>query len=508
MLARWRGLVALGLALLGQGAWAQTANPVLTAHAGGIRDAAHGRNLSLKQLDIAVEQRGSVVETTVTAAFANPEPEQLEGDFRLTLPEGAVVTGYALDVGGRMVDGVLVDRPRAKAVYEARVRQRVDPGLAEVDADNVFSTRVFPIWPGNGRTIRVRFVAPVGAGGWRLPLGFDGPVGDWSILVHTSGTTAQPRVTLGDTPMAITADGEGWGGSVSGKGKPLSGTLAITPGRVADLVASTHHNGERDLELGGDLPASAGDAAPSHLRIYWDRSRSRLKADTAREIALVRAAIDRWHPARVELVAFNSSGAQTKAVATAEDAAAWLGGLDYRGATSFAPLSQGGAADRCLVFTDGRATIDRDAAITPRCPLDVVSSAGGDDRAWLGHLARAHGGQLIVLGNDPAATLTLLQEGATGVTAVTDRDDRPLPFVPLAAPQGRWAVLVRAPSFGPVKIRLGAGQEVVRAIDGDGVAFDGPGALLAQDALATLGATEQRDAYVALSRRYGIAVTL
>ena len=214
------------------------------------------------------------------------------------------------------------------------------------------------------------------SGRGRLPLGFDGPVGDWSIRVHASGTAAQPRVTLGDTPMAITADGEGWGGSVSGKGKPLSGTLAIAPGRAADLVASTHHNGERDLELGGDLLASAGDAAPSHLRIYWDRSRSRLKADTAREIALVRAAIDRWHPARVELVAFNSSGAQTKAVATAEEAAAWLGGLDYRGATSFAPLSQGGC--RPLPGLYRRSRDHR-----PRCRDHPALPVGcGQQRGW------------------------------------------------------------------------------------------------------------------------------
>ncbi|MEJ8630664.1 VIT domain-containing protein [Sphingomonas sp. I4] len=132
------------------GAAAQVANPVLTARANGIRDEAHARPLHLRRLDLSVEQRGGVVETTVTAAFANPEREQLEGDFRLTLPEGAVVTGYALDIGGRMVDGVLVDRPRAKAVYEARVRQRVDPGLAEVGADNVFRRGCFRSGRGPG----------------------------------------------------------------------------------------------------------------------------------------------------------------------------------------------------------------------------------------------------------------------------------------------------------------------------------------------------------------------
>ncbi|MEG3093205.1 VIT domain-containing protein [Sphingomonas sp. PB1R3] len=497
----------LGLALIvGPGAAAQVANPVLTARANGIRDEAHARPLQLRRLDLSVEQRGGVVETTVTAAFANPEREQLEGDFRLTLPEGAVVTGYALDIGGRMVDGVLVDRPRAKAVYEARVRQRVDPGLAEVGADNVFSTRVFPIWPGSGRTIRVSFVAPVGAKGWRLPLGFDAPAEGWSVRVHATGLAGAPVVTLGDAPLAMTAQGDGFQAERAAKGVLPPGALAIAPTRVADLVASTHRNGEHDVQLSGDLPATAaGAAAPARLRIYWDRSRSRLKADTAREIALVRAAITDWRPGTVELVAFNSSGALRQTVATADEAAAWLAALSYRGATSLASIGRDGPADRCLMFTDGRATIDRGATIGAACPIDVVSSAGDDDRTWAGHLARAHGGRLILLDGDPAAAVAQMRVPGTGVTAVVDRDGRPVPFVPLPAPAGRWSILTRAPGFGPVTVRLDGGQSIVRAVEGAGVAFDGPGALLAQDQLAELGGTDQRDAFVALSRRYGIA---
>jgi len=507
MLARWTGIVTLGFALIvSQGASAQIANPVLTARANGIRDEAHARPLQLRRLDLSVEQRGGVVETTVTAAFANPEREQMEGDFRLTLPEGAVVTGYALDIGGRMVDGVLVDRPRAKAVYEARVRQRVDPGLAEVSADNVFSTRVFPIWPGSGRTIRVTFVAPVGAKGWRLPVSFDAPAEGWSMRVHATGMAGAPVVTLGDTAMAMTAQGDGFLAERAGKGALPPGTLAIASTRIADLVESTHRNGERDVQLGGDLPASAVSAvAPARLRIYWDRSRSRLNADTAREIALVKAAISDWRPATIELVAFNSSGALRQTVGTAEQAAAWLATLSYRGATSFAPISRDGLADRCLMFTDGRATINRGAKIGASCPIDVVSSASGDDRAWAGHLARAQGGRLILLDGELAAALAQLRAPATGVAAVIDRDGRPVPFIPLPAPAGRWSILTRAPAFGPVMVRLNGGQAIVRVVEGNGVVFDGPGALLAQDQLAELGGTDQREAYVALSRRYGIA---
>jgi hypothetical protein len=56
---------------------------------------------------------------TVAARFTNSSRDDLEGTFSLQLPEIAVVTGYALDVDGQMIDGVLVP-PR---VPTARMRE-------------------------------------------------------------------------------------------------------------------------------------------------------------------------------------------------------------------------------------------------------------------------------------------------------------------------------------------------------------------------------------------------
>ena len=94
---------------------------------------------------------------------------------------GSVVTGYALDVGDQMIAGVLLDRPQAEAVYEARVRAGVDPGLAQVDEDEVFTTRVFPIPARGGRTVRLTFATPLPPTGYRLPLAFAAPTGGWSM---------------------------------------------------------------------------------------------------------------------------------------------------------------------------------------------------------------------------------------------------------------------------------------------------------------------------------------
>ena len=110
---------------------------------------------------------------------------------------GSVVTGYALDVGGRMVDGVLVDQRQARVAYEARVRQRIDPGLAEVGRDNIFRTRVFPIPPGSGRTIQLRFTTPLDPRtGFVLPVRETDEIGAFSLAIEASGMARPPALRV------------------------------------------------------------------------------------------------------------------------------------------------------------------------------------------------------------------------------------------------------------------------------------------------------------------------
>ena len=42
----------------------------------------------------------------------------MEGDLYFPLPEGATVSGYALDIEGRMIDGVAVEKHKGRQVFE------------------------------------------------------------------------------------------------------------------------------------------------------------------------------------------------------------------------------------------------------------------------------------------------------------------------------------------------------------------------------------------------------
>lgn len=497
------------------------ANPQLTALVGGVRRDGGERPLRIAKLDVGVVVRGEIAETTVTARFENPGSESLEGTFRLRLPEGAIVTGYALDVNGAMIDGVLVEQPRAREAYEDRVRVRVDPGLAEVGRDNVFQTRVFPILPGKtGRTIRLRFVTPLGADGrYALPLTSDEPVGELVVDVADQGDARRaanvrlPMAGAARTRLAADAGG-GASGHYSARDVRLEGVLALEVVPGARLSLSTHRSGERFFQISGVGAAGSADraqpATPRRVRVYWDRSRSRLDDNLAGERALLARYLEQTGATAIEVIGFNSSGAVVRGFTDRQAVDHYLAGLDYRGATSFALLPDLAAspADACLMFTDGIATIDARGGFSDHCA--VIASASDANRGFLGRLARGGGGMVLTL--DPAAVdrqVAMLRSPRASVIDVRDAAGRALPFAVLDG-TGPLRIVGQAPESGAVVIRttISGGPPVTDrfAIDrSDAPRFDGAGALWAVDKVAELATDDSRaEEMKRLARAYSV----
>lgn len=96
------------------------------------------RPLDIQRQDVRAVVRAGMMETRVDQTFFNPTPRDLEGWYWFRLPEGAMVTGYAVEFGGQMVDGAFVERTRAVAAYGAAASAGLDPSLLEwVDAQTV-----------------------------------------------------------------------------------------------------------------------------------------------------------------------------------------------------------------------------------------------------------------------------------------------------------------------------------------------------------------------------------
>ena len=126
------------------------------------RGATGGRvSLELRTVKVRAFTSGDMAETRVEHVFYNDSDQQLEGTFRFPLPENAALIGMAMEINGRLMEGELVERNKARQTYESIVDAMQDPALLEWEQGNTFKLRVFPIEPRREKRVVLRYVAPL-----------------------------------------------------------------------------------------------------------------------------------------------------------------------------------------------------------------------------------------------------------------------------------------------------------------------------------------------------------
>ena len=370
-------LLSLLLALL-VGPFAHAAQPAVDARgAGGEWGDA---SVAIERLQLELGEAAGVLQARWTLTLRNDAQEgEIEARIRLPLPDGAVINGYALDIGGVLVDGVLSEKERAETVYTSRVTQRIDPGIAERAADGRYQTRIYPVLPGETRKVRLSYAAPWPAGALDVPLDFGQLVEDLALDLNG-------------------VDVRGWPGGLSASGPRdnvrLSGALSLER-PVLDAVTLTRH-GNGELFLSSVL--RPGESRPDRVltggrvAVLWDNSASRRADDVEPELAMLVRLLRRLSPRAVELVV----GAETaERVETNGDVVGAIRALTPDGASDLGGMARAAPeSDVCILFSDGRATAG-EALTPPDCAVVAVRRNGGADHAALGWLASATDGVLI-----------------------------------------------------------------------------------------------------------------
>jgi hypothetical protein len=266
--------------------------------------------LCLASADIRVVIGGPIAETTMTLTFRNDTPRILEGELTFPLPEGATISGFGLDVNGYLVDGVPVEKQKARITYEKETRKRIDPGLVEQAVGNNFRTRIYPI-PANGkRTVKVQYVSETVGDTFRVPLGWEQAVDDAKIEVECVGSALADGITA--TPkLAFEQKGTSAIGRLDVHAAKLPQDLVLTlPKLPRQVLMERHVKGATVQEMiekkaapqgrsewyfaisdiAPEAPASDPrlDAKPMRIGILWDASLSRLATDKTHELALLR----------------------------------------------------------------------------------------------------------------------------------------------------------------------------------------------------------------------------
>ncbi len=112
--------------------------------------ASDGSGLHLTALTARSVIEGPLSFTEMHLVFDNPEDRVIEGNFSITLPEGASLGRFAMKLGDVWQDGEVVEKKAAREAYEDFLHRKQDPALLEQAAGKEFSARVFPI-PARGR---------------------------------------------------------------------------------------------------------------------------------------------------------------------------------------------------------------------------------------------------------------------------------------------------------------------------------------------------------------------
>lgn len=132
---------------------------VASANAAGllIADGGLGGVLKIKDHDVRVTVNNGVVVTTVDQVFHNTENRQVEALYTFPVPRGASVSNFSMWINGKEMVGEVVEKKRAREIYESYKAPRRDPGLLEQVDYRTFEMRVFPIAANADQRVQVTY---------------------------------------------------------------------------------------------------------------------------------------------------------------------------------------------------------------------------------------------------------------------------------------------------------------------------------------------------------------
>lgn len=165
---RFLAIVALGMA-------------ATVSHAAGILTPA-GSNFQPVQIrdhHVEVVINNGFAITEVFQTFYNPNPENLEAVYSFPLPKSASLSEVTIYAGEREIHGEVLEKQRARQIYQDEKSRGNDSGLAEKNEFYTFEFKVFPV-PANDET-KIRFL-------YYQPLKIDNGIGRYLYPLEDGGT--------------------------------------------------------------------------------------------------------------------------------------------------------------------------------------------------------------------------------------------------------------------------------------------------------------------------------
>ncbi|HDH41362.1 MAG TPA: VWA domain-containing protein [Candidatus Altiarchaeales archaeon] len=110
-----------------------------------IPDIEHIPPLAIKYHHVDVTIDNQYARTEIDQVFLNDFYRDLEGTYIFPLPEEASISKFSMYVDDEELVGEILEKDKAREIYESIVRRLEDPALLEYVGRNMFKARVYPI---------------------------------------------------------------------------------------------------------------------------------------------------------------------------------------------------------------------------------------------------------------------------------------------------------------------------------------------------------------------------
>ena len=164
------------------------------AGAAGLLTPADGSRAPLKIVDHAVSvvvEDGYAI-TTIEQTFANPNNADDEALYSFPVPKKAAVSEFTYWIDGKPVSGEVVEKQRARKIYEEEKKAGREAAYTEQDDYKTFDMKVWPVRAGQDVRVRLAYIQPTsldtGVGRYLYPLQ-EGGVDEQKLAFWTANET-------------------------------------------------------------------------------------------------------------------------------------------------------------------------------------------------------------------------------------------------------------------------------------------------------------------------------
>jgi Ca-activated chloride channel homolog len=122
-----------------------------------IADGGLGGVLETKEHDVRVVVNNGVAVTEVEQVFVNKEDRIVEALYVFPVPKNASVANFSMWINGQEMIGEVVEKERARQIYNSYKQVKRDPGLLEQVNYKRFEMRIFPIPARGEQRVKVTY---------------------------------------------------------------------------------------------------------------------------------------------------------------------------------------------------------------------------------------------------------------------------------------------------------------------------------------------------------------